>query len=139
MTPTHSEAVRKWGLRIHVLCYVVFNVVQVLVWWIFDSGNHFWPIWSIVAWGIGLLFLPWAAFTASRQQVYHCRQPRTNLGGSTRQARGDGTANSCREPCIELGGYGGHLGCEALAVYLTSLPSAAGQVGGEHLAGLATG
>lgn len=66
MTSTKSEAARKWGLRIHVLCYVVLNVVQVMVWWIFDSGNHFWPIWSIVAWGIGLMFHIWGVSTPSR-------------------------------------------------------------------------
>jgi hypothetical protein len=54
-----SEAARKWGLRVHVLSYVVANVVQVLVWWQFDSDHHFWPVWSLVSWGIGLAFHAW--------------------------------------------------------------------------------
>ena len=66
MTSMKSETARRWGLRVHVLCYVVANVVQVLVWWLFDSHHHFWPVWSIVAWGIGLAFHIWAANSQSR-------------------------------------------------------------------------
>jgi len=68
MTTTKSESVIRWGLRIHILCYVVANVIQVLVWAMFDSGNHFWPIWSIVAWGIGLGFHIWAV---SSSRLHH--------------------------------------------------------------------
>ena len=56
MTSMKSEAARKWGVRAHVLGYVVANVVQVMVWWFFTPDQHFWPVWSIVAWGIGLAF-----------------------------------------------------------------------------------
>ncbi|MFC5004577.1 2TM domain-containing protein [Dactylosporangium cerinum] len=71
MTSMKSEAARTWGLRIHVLCYVVANVVQVMVWWLFDSNHHFWPVWSIVAWGIGLAFHVRGASSASRVSHRH--------------------------------------------------------------------
>ncbi|WP_306829862.1 2TM domain-containing protein [Catenuloplanes nepalensis] len=60
MTSPKSHAARILGLRIHVLCYAVLNVVQVLVWWFFTPEQHFWPIWSLVAWGLGLAFHVWA-------------------------------------------------------------------------------
>ena len=56
MTKHLSENHVKWGLRIHVLAYVVSNVVQIVVWWLFTPDRFFWPLWSIVAWGIGLAF-----------------------------------------------------------------------------------
>ncbi|GAA0973926.1 hypothetical protein GCM10009555_029450 [Acrocarpospora macrocephala] len=60
MTYTKSESARKWGLRIHALCYVLSNLAQVVVWWVWDSDHFFWPLWSIVSWGIGLLIHYWA-------------------------------------------------------------------------------
>jgi hypothetical protein len=50
---------------------VVANVIQVMVWSLFDSDNHFWPIWSIVGWGIGLAFHIWAVSSRSRLSHRH--------------------------------------------------------------------
>ena len=34
MKSTKSEAAIKWGLRVHVLSYVLANLVQVVLWWL---------------------------------------------------------------------------------------------------------
>jgi hypothetical protein len=56
MTSMKSEAARKWGLRLHVLWYVVANLAQIVVWWTVTPDHFFWPVWSIVGWGVGLAF-----------------------------------------------------------------------------------
>lgn len=71
MKSTKSEAARKWGLRVHVLCYLVANVIQVMVWWFFTPDQHFWPVWSIVSWGIGLAFHIWGVSSPSRVTPRH--------------------------------------------------------------------
>jgi hypothetical protein len=96
MNYTRSGTAARWGLRIHILCYIAANVTQVLVWWRFTPERHFWPVWSIVGWGVGLAFhiravtatilaavlaqrgldhadvvvsgLPWAVFAADQQR-----------------------------------------------------------------------
>ncbi len=55
------------GLRIHVLCYVAANLIQILVWWQFTPEQHFWPVWSIVSWGAGLVVHIWSVRSASRK------------------------------------------------------------------------
>ncbi|MFI6763843.1 2TM domain-containing protein [Micromonospora sp. NPDC050417] len=66
MNSTKSETAVRWGLRIHVLCYVAANVIQVLVWWLFTPEQHFWPVWSILGWGVGLAFHIWAVASPPR-------------------------------------------------------------------------
>ncbi|MFC6083530.1 2TM domain-containing protein [Sphaerisporangium aureirubrum] len=61
MRTAKSESAGKLGLGIHVLCYVLANVAQVIVWVLYDSEHFFWPMWSIVFWGIGLAFHFWTA------------------------------------------------------------------------------
>jgi hypothetical protein len=46
----------RWGLRIHVLWYVLANVAQIILWATLTSDRFFWPLYSIVAWGIVLAF-----------------------------------------------------------------------------------
>ncbi|MET7335074.1 2TM domain-containing protein [Nonomuraea sp. NPDC005650] len=57
----------KRGLQIHVICYVVVNLVQVVVWWLFTPQRFFWPLYSLVVWGIGLAFHIRAASSPSRR------------------------------------------------------------------------
>ena len=64
----NAGAVR-WGVRIHLLCYIAANLSQVLVWWLFTPDQHFWPIWSILGWGAGLVIHIWAARAASRRLI----------------------------------------------------------------------
>ena len=58
-----------WGVRIHVLCYAAANLIQVLVWWLFTPDLHFWPIWSIVGWGAGLIAHIWGVRAATRRLI----------------------------------------------------------------------
>src|SRR4051794_39825147 len=41
------------GVRIHVVIYVVVNVLLVGI-WAAAGGGYFWPVWSILGWGIGV-------------------------------------------------------------------------------------
>ncbi|SNQ47656.1 2TM domain-containing protein (fragment) [Frankia canadensis] len=52
----------KWGLWSHVLSYILANLVQVALWATLTPDHFFWPLWSIVAWGIGLGFHVWAFY-----------------------------------------------------------------------------
>jgi len=63
----------------HVLVYVVVNAFLVGV-WAWSSGDaHFWPVWSIGGWGIGLLFHAWETF-----------RPRISEAAIQREMRKDG-------------------------------------------------
>jgi hypothetical protein len=44
----------KWGLWTHIFWYVAANLAQVLLWWLLTPELSFWPVWSILGWGIGL-------------------------------------------------------------------------------------
>jgi hypothetical protein len=59
-----SESAMKWGVRIHVFWYVVANVAQAIVWWLATPDIFFWPLWSILGWGIGLVAHIWAVRAA---------------------------------------------------------------------------
>ncbi len=55
----------KRGLRVHALIYVLANVVQVVVWFAYTPEQFFWPLWSILGWGIGLVFHTWAVYSGA--------------------------------------------------------------------------
>jgi hypothetical protein len=61
-----SKSAQIWGLRIHAMSYVVANVIQVIVWWLYTPEHFFWPLWSIVGWAVGLAF-----------HAYYTRSPYT--------------------------------------------------------------
>ncbi|MBE1586615.1 2TM domain-containing protein [Nonomuraea angiospora] len=69
MRSVKSESARKWGLRIHLVFYVLANLAQVVVWQSYDRDHFFWPMWSIVFWGIGLVFHLWAVYSPPRSKV----------------------------------------------------------------------
>ncbi|GAB1819542.1 2TM domain-containing protein [Herbidospora sp. RD11066] len=69
MKTEKSESAKKWGLRVHLLSYVLANVAQVIVWRLYDSDNFFWPMWSIVFWGIGLAFHFWAVYAPPKSNT----------------------------------------------------------------------
>jgi len=46
-------------LRDHVATYVVVNLVLVGIWALSGAG-YFWPVWSILGWGMGLAFHAWS-------------------------------------------------------------------------------
>src|SRR4030042_724487 len=41
-----------WG---HVIAYILVNGLLVVIWWVTNDGGHFWPMWSLLGWGIGLV------------------------------------------------------------------------------------
>ncbi|WP_265584697.1 2TM domain-containing protein [Streptomyces justiciae] len=47
-------------MRIHFFWYVVANAAQVVLWAILTPDRFFWPLWSILGWGIGLVVHAWA-------------------------------------------------------------------------------
>ncbi|HPH36463.1 MAG TPA: 2TM domain-containing protein [Sediminibacterium sp.] len=46
------------GFRWSLLSYVFVNLFLIGIWYFGSKGNldHFWPIWPILGWGIGLVF-----------------------------------------------------------------------------------
>jgi len=45
----------KKSITIHLMIYVVINIFLVAIYYLTTPGGYFWPIWSIVGWGVGLL------------------------------------------------------------------------------------
>jgi hypothetical protein len=60
MKPPISRTAQWAWLWAHVAYYLVANVIQVFVWWFSTPEKAFWPVWSIVFWGVGLGFHAWA-------------------------------------------------------------------------------
>lgn len=62
--PVRARAIRrlrqKMGVQAHVLVYLLANITQVIVWWAYTPDQFFWPLWSILGWGVGLIFHVWA-------------------------------------------------------------------------------
>lgn len=50
----------KRGLRAHAISYVAVNLLSVVLWWLLTPDLFFWPLYSLVGWGIGLAFHVWA-------------------------------------------------------------------------------
>jgi hypothetical protein len=67
MRSAKSERQLRVGLRVHVICYAAAHVVQVVLWWLFTPQHFFWPLYSLVAWGIGLAFHIRAVSSRSRR------------------------------------------------------------------------
>ncbi len=51
----------KREFRMHLVTYVIINALLVGI-WAFSGQGHFWPIWVIVFWGVGLAFNGWTAY-----------------------------------------------------------------------------
>jgi hypothetical protein len=49
------------GFRTHLAVYVVVNLFLVGVWAV-TSRDYFWPIWSMLGWGIGVFFNWWGVY-----------------------------------------------------------------------------
>jgi 2TM domain len=49
---------KKRDFRAHLLAYVLFNGSLMLIWALTGSG-FFWPVFPLLAWGIGLVFHAW--------------------------------------------------------------------------------
>ena len=46
----------------HVVVYVLVNTMLVVIWWVTNSPGHFWPMWPLLGWGIGLAMHAWETF-----------------------------------------------------------------------------
>jgi hypothetical protein len=65
---------KKENFKKSLAAYVVINLALVAIWaFTADDGDHFWPIWVIGGWGIGLAFQAWDAYgqrgTVSESQI----------------------------------------------------------------------
>jgi len=47
----------------HLLAYVTVNGFIVMIWAFAAGGGFFWPMFPIVAWGIGLFFHAWDLYS----------------------------------------------------------------------------
>ena len=47
------------GLQKQLKIYAITNVTLVII-WALSGGGDFWPIWSIVFWGLALIYQAWA-------------------------------------------------------------------------------
>jgi len=47
----------------HLVVYVLVNALLIVVWWVTGNGDsHFWPLWPLLGWGIGLALHAWDTF-----------------------------------------------------------------------------
>jgi hypothetical protein len=51
--PRRRRGVLERSVRVHATVYLVVNVMLIAI-WAAAGGGYFWPIWSILGWGIGL-------------------------------------------------------------------------------------
>ena len=45
----------------HAIVFLFVNALLIWVWWS-GSRGHFWPMWVLWGWGLGLAFHAWDAF-----------------------------------------------------------------------------
>ena len=45
----------KKALRWHVILFLVINALLCAIYYLTTPGGYFWPMWSILGWGIGLI------------------------------------------------------------------------------------
>lgn len=50
----------------HLLVYLMVNAFVVVIWAMTDQGGFFWPVFLMVAWGIGVAMHAWDAFLGTR-------------------------------------------------------------------------
>ena len=55
------------GLQKQLKIYAITNVTLVIIWALSGRGD-FWPIWSIVFWGLALIYQAWA-FNFPEKQI----------------------------------------------------------------------
>ena len=45
----------KKSIIIHLTIYSIINIFLIAIYYVGTSGDYFWPIWSIMGWGVGLI------------------------------------------------------------------------------------
>lgn len=48
----------------HILVYTLVNAFLVVIWAVTTPGGFFWPVFPIVAWGIGVVMNAWDVYVA---------------------------------------------------------------------------
>lgn len=60
----------KWSLLSYIIIHILFTTF-----WFFSNETYFWPIWSMLGWGIGLVFQYFKAYHStgifSVEKEYH--------------------------------------------------------------------
>lgn len=51
----------KRDFRTHAVIYLVVNAMLVGIWAMTGRG-YFWPVWSMIGWGVGLAINGWSAY-----------------------------------------------------------------------------
>jgi hypothetical protein len=51
-----KTAKKRAGFKWTLACYIIVNIFMVGV-WAMGNREHFWPIWSILGWGLGVVML----------------------------------------------------------------------------------
>lgn len=52
----------RYDLRVHAVVYVIVNAMLVAIWAVTAPGGFFWPVLSILGWGIGLAIHAYTVF-----------------------------------------------------------------------------
>ncbi len=55
------------GFFIHLAIYVVVNSLLFIQWAVVTPGAGYWPVWTLIGWGIGLAFHGIAVFIGGRE------------------------------------------------------------------------
>ena len=45
----------KKSIKWHALIYLIINVFLCAIYYVTTPGGYFWPMWSIIGWGVGLI------------------------------------------------------------------------------------
>lgn len=56
----------KRGFKIHACIYVIVNAAIAATWYM-GGGGYFWPMWTLLGWGIGLAFHGWGVYFGDRR------------------------------------------------------------------------
>jgi uncharacterized membrane protein len=71
MTQMSEEEIRKIaitrvqakkGFYSHLAAYVIVNLMLIAIWY-FTGASHFWPMWVLLFWGIGVIINAIAVFS----------------------------------------------------------------------------
>lgn len=55
------------GFRWSILSYILLNTFMVLIWYFTSGpGSYFWPMWSMLGWGIGIAFQYFQAYHGNK-------------------------------------------------------------------------
>ncbi|MFC1913903.1 2TM domain-containing protein [Chloroflexota bacterium] len=64
----------KKGFFIHLIIYVLVNILLVLIWAFSADGGYPWFLWALGGWGIGILFHFLGVFVLSKETGWEKRE-----------------------------------------------------------------